>query len=148
MIDFLYTQNYDSQTKGYQSFDADSQYFFTKVHLSIHTLGEKYDISALCRFALDSLCACLLNDASLGSLLPSIPLLYEHLTHDNKGMEKLRNFVIANLKTHIDAISQSEEYLQELLEHLRTIPAFCEDFCKEWFRLAGEERRHAFVSAP
>ncbi|KAL8964273.1 MAG: hypothetical protein Q9183_004566, partial [Haloplaca sp. 2 TL-2023] len=148
MIDFMYTQKYDVQAKGYLSFEANSQYFVTKVHLAIHTLGGKYGVPALCRFALDSLCECLSQEDSLPSLIPSIPLLYEHLTDDEEGKEKLRKFVITELKSHVELMSPSEAELQELMDHLCTIPAFHEDFCREWFRLAGEQRNHVFVSTP
>lgn len=119
MLEILYTQCY-SLIKHDLSPQSTPEYrrSIPETHISLYVIGDKYDISMLCKHATNRLQSMLNSTSELMDVLAFIPLLYNTLPKHNRTLRTLVIQAIFELRTEKDWDESTENaFLENMDEH-------------------------------
>lgn len=125
MLEFLYTKEYT--VRYWPEIDLDDSKDVTRTHMSLHTLGDKYEIPALCRFSATKLRYYAARYLTSLQLLNTVPVIYTV----TPGSCSLRDAVVHELMDRQELQDASSETYTLMHSYLREIDGFREDIFRE-----------------
>ncbi|KAL8752278.1 MAG: hypothetical protein Q9184_005783, partial [Pyrenodesmia sp. 2 TL-2023] len=122
MLEFFYTKDYSLG----RHFDVKHPIGRIKTHIALYTLGDKYEIPALCRLSANKFQAgqCILQTVSL---LEIVPLIYT----STPEISPLRDAVVYEILDREELQDASSKSYMLMHRHLREIDDFREDMFRE-----------------
>lgn len=130
MIDFMYNQCFTSDFGASALVDPDDPEYILRVYISLHALGEKYSIPALCIGIRNTF---RLHCNSGWHIFQYVPLIYEHGAFNNHN---LRDIVVAEIvhPCRSEALGSYTEMREELIRLVHDIKEFREDLVRAYIR--------------
>ncbi|KAL8927009.1 MAG: hypothetical protein Q9208_002554 [Pyrenodesmia sp. 3 TL-2023] len=125
MLEFFYTKKYSVD----RHFDLEHAMDRVTAHIALYTLGDKYEIPALCRFSADEFKTGQSIPQTV-SLLETVPLIYTRTSE----ICPLRDAVVYELIDRQELLDASSEAYTLMHQHLREIDEFREDIFRELIR--------------
>ncbi len=134
MLEFLYTNEYT--IRYWPKVDFDDPKDVTRTHMSLYTLGDKYEIPALCRFSTTKMKGYATNCLTTLQLLNTVPIIYTITPRSCS----LRDAVIHELMDREKLQDPSSDAYTLMHSYLCEIDGFREDMFRELMKGKGWKR--------